>query len=56
MATWKYSAKQLNQEEVENAIKAARGACFRCGKSLHSNECPISKLSREIAALKEAKP
>ena len=56
MPIWKYSTKGLNQEEVENSLRAIRGACFRCGKEAHTDECPIRKLVNEIEALKEVYP
>ena len=56
MPIWKYSTKGLNQEEVDNAIRALRAVCFRCGKEAHSNECTIRKLIVEIEALKQVYP
>lgn len=51
MLVWKYSGKEITREEVERALASI--ACFKCGKELHSNDCPFAKLKAELRALLE---
>ncbi len=51
MATWKYSGREVTQEEIEKVLKSL--TCFKCGKELHTDECPFAKLRTELNALKE---
>jgi|Deesub1362A_J573_1020465.scaffolds.fasta_scaffold00017_28 hypothetical protein len=51
MAVWKYSGKEVNEEDIERVEKALSQVCFGCG-DLHSNECPFSIAREEVANLK----
>ena len=51
MATWKYSSKEVTEEEIEKVVKSL--ICFKCGKELHTDDCPFAKLRVELNALKE---
>ena len=52
MAIWQYSGKEVSEEDIEKALKAAREACFKCGKEMHTDDCSIHKLIVEIQTLK----
>ncbi len=32
MPIWKYAGKEVSKEEIDKAINAAAGDCFKCGK------------------------
>ena len=51
MATWKYSGKEVTEEEIKNVLDSL--ICFKCGKELHTDDCPFAKLRAELNALKE---
>ncbi len=53
MATWKYSDKEVTEEEVKKIIQT----CFECAKEHHTDDCPylITKLRAESNALIEEK-
>jgi hypothetical protein len=55
MAVWKYSGKEVSEEEIEGSLKAVRAACFKCGKELHRDDCSIHQLVVELRALKSSK-
>jgi hypothetical protein len=53
MYVWKYAKnKEVTREEIEKVL--ANLTCFKCGKELHSDECPFNKLRAELKALKES--
>ena len=52
MAIWKYSAKEVSEEDLDKALDAIRKACFKCGKETHTDDCSIHKLVVEIQSLK----
>ncbi len=51
MATWK-SGKVVTNEELDKAMAAMGQACFKCGREMHTPECPIAKCGAEMRALK----
>jgi hypothetical protein len=51
MATWKYSGKEVTEEEIKNVLDSF--ICFKCGKELHTDDCPFTKLRAELNTLKE---
>ncbi|MGQ9498322.1 MAG: hypothetical protein ACUVRC_06470 [Desulfotomaculales bacterium] len=51
MLVWKYTGKEISREQVEKALASI--SCFKCGKELHSDECPFAKLKAELRALLE---
>ena len=55
MAVWNYSNKEVSEEDLDKALKAVGEACFKCGKEMHSDDCPIHKLVVEIRSLKGSK-
>jgi len=55
MAVWKYSAKEVSEEDLDKALDAVRKACFKCGKEMHTDDCSIHKLVVEIQSLKGPK-
>lgn len=55
MAIWKYSGKEVNEEDLDKALKAVREVCFKCGKEMHTDDCSIHKLVVEIQSLKGLK-
>ena len=55
MAIWKYSGKEVAEEDVDKAVKAVREAYFKCGKEMHKDECTIHQLVVEIQAMKGSK-
>jgi len=55
MPVWRYSGKEVSDEELDKALKAVREACFKCGKEMHSDDCSIHKLVVEIQSLKGSK-
>ena len=53
MPVWKYAKdKVLTTEEIDNVLSSL--VCFKCGKELHSDDCPFAKLRAELNALKES--
>lgn len=53
MPIWKYTKarKEVTTEEIDNIL--ANLICFKCGKELHTNECPFDKLRAELMSLKQ---
>ena len=52
MPVWKYAKnKEVTRDDIEKVL--ANLACFKCGKELHSDDCPFAKLRAELKALKE---
>ena len=52
MPVWKYAKnKEVTTEEVAKVLSSL--VCFKCGKELHSDDCPFAKLRAELNALKE---
>ncbi|MBA7507145.1 hypothetical protein ES706_05861 [subsurface metagenome] len=49
MATWKYSGKEVTEEEVKRVLSSI--TCLKCGKELHSEDCPFAKLRAELNGL-----
>ena len=50
MAVWKYAKnKVVTGEEIARILSSL--ACFKCGKDLHSDDCPFAKLRAELKAL-----
>ena len=53
MPVWKYAKnKEITKEEIEQVLKNL--ICFKCGRELHSDDCPFAKLRAELTALKES--
>jgi hypothetical protein len=50
MAIWKYSGKEVTEEEIKSVLGSL--ICFKCGKELHTDDCPFAKLRAELNALK----
>jgi len=51
MPFWKYAKnKEVTDEEIERVLASL--TCFKCGKELHSDDCPFAKLRAELVALK----
>ena len=49
---WKYANdKEITLEELERVLTNL--ICFKCGKELHSDNCPFAKLRVELNALEE---
>ena len=55
MPVWKYSGKEVSEEEIYMALNAIGYLCFKCGKEACSEDCPIRKLATEFSDLKELK-
>ncbi len=52
MPVWKYAKnKEVTVEDIDKVLASI--ICFKCGKELHSDECPFSKLRDELQALKQ---
>jgi hypothetical protein len=52
MPVWKYAKnKEVTTEEVAKVLSSL--VCFKCGKELHSDDCPFARLRAELNALKE---
>lgn len=52
MPVWKYAKdKQITEEEIERVLSSL--VCFKCGKELHSDDCPFAKLRSELIALRQ---
>ena len=52
MPVWKYAGnKPVTREEIEQVLVSI--PCFKCGKDLHSDDCPFARLRAELIALKE---
>ena len=51
MAIWKYSGKEVTEEEVKKVLDSL--ICFKCGKELHTDDCPFAKLRVELNALRK---
>jgi hypothetical protein len=53
MPVWKYAQnKEVTVEEIEQVLKSL--TCFKCGKELHSEDCPFAKLRAELITLKKS--
>ncbi|MDY6910900.1 MAG: hypothetical protein SVM79_00855 [Chloroflexota bacterium] len=53
MAVWKYAKnRSVTKEEIEKVLASL--SCFKCGKELHSDDCPFFKLRVELNSLKES--
>ncbi|RLC93402.1 MAG: hypothetical protein DRI39_05730 [Chloroflexi bacterium] len=54
MPLWKYAKgnKEVTNEEIDKVLASL--ICFKCGKELHSDDCPFAKLRDELRALKES--
>jgi hypothetical protein len=52
---WKYSGKEVSEEEIYMALNAISYLCFKCGKEVCSEDCPIRKLAAELNDLKGSK-
>jgi hypothetical protein len=52
MPLWRYANgdKEVTDEEIEKVLASL--ICFKCGKELHSDDCPFAKLRAELSALK----
>jgi heterodisulfide reductase subunit C len=53
MPVWRYSNKNVKNEEAENSLNSIKSACFHCGT--HNNECPIASAAGEIKTMMEVK-
>ena len=52
MPIWKYAKnKEITTEEINRVLSSL--VCFKCGKELHSDDCPFARLRAELNALKE---
>jgi hypothetical protein len=52
MPVWKHAKnKQITEEEIERVLSSL--VCFKCGKELHSDDCPFAKLRSELIALRQ---
>ncbi|MDY6862593.1 MAG: hypothetical protein SV062_06335 [Thermodesulfobacteriota bacterium] len=52
MAVWKYTNKEVTEEDLERTLKALQDGCFKCGKEMHSDDCPIAIAKTEIKKIK----
>ena len=55
MPNWEYvigGKKEVTVAEIDNIMGSL--ICFKCGKELHSDDCPFAKLRAELNALKES--
>ena len=53
MPSWKYAKnKEVTVEEITKVLSSL--TCFKCGKELHSDDCPFARLRAELNALKES--
>jgi hypothetical protein len=53
MPVWKYARnKKISAEEIEKILASL--TCFKCGKELHSDDCPFARLRVELKALKDS--
>jgi hypothetical protein len=54
MPLWRYANgnKEVTEEEIDKVL--GNLTCFKCGKELHSDDCPFAKLRAELRALKES--
>ncbi|MFC1944536.1 hypothetical protein ACFLX5_03470 [Chloroflexota bacterium] len=51
MAIWKYArGKEITPEDIEKVLSSL--VCFKCGKEIHSDDCPFARLRAELNALK----
>ena len=41
----------ITTEEINRVLSSL--VCFKCGKELHSDDCPFARLRAELNALKE---
>jgi len=51
MPIWKYSKKNVKNEDAENLLNTVKSACFHC--ETHNNECSIASAAGEIKAMME---
>ena len=54
MPVWKHGKKdvEVTEREVLKTMDALRAACFKCGKDIHSDDCPIAKAMAAVNELK----
>jgi len=53
MPVWKHAKnKEVTVEEIDKILVSL--ICFKCGKELHSDDCPFAKLRAELNALKKS--
>jgi len=53
VAVWKYAHdKEVTREEIEKVLASIR--CFKCGKELHTDDCPFFELRVELKRLLES--
>lgn len=55
MPVWKYSGKEVSEDEIYMALNAIGYLCFKCGQEVCSEDCPIRKLAAELNVLKGSK-
>lgn len=55
MPVWKYSGKEVSEDEIYMALNAIGYLCFKCGPDVCSEDCPIRKLAAELNVLKGSK-
>lgn len=51
MPVWKYSNKNVQNEDAENSLDRIKSACFHCEK--HTNGCPIANAAEEVKSMME---
>jgi hypothetical protein len=52
MVTWKYSRKEVTEEEVKKILESL--ICFKCGKEILTDDCPFAILRAELNALRKS--
>ena len=53
MPVWKDAKnKEVTTEEIDKVLSSL--VCFKCGKDLHSDDCPFARLRAELNDLKES--
>ena len=53
MAIWKYAKdREVTREEIDKVLAGL--VCLKCGKELHSDDCPFHQLRVELNGLKES--
>ena len=46
MPVWKNAkepGKEVSKEDLSKTLSSLRAACFKCGRELHSDDCPIGR-------------
>ena len=51
MPVWRYSGKEIAEEDVRRASDALSRLCFQCGVGNHREDCPIMILLLQMAVL-----